>query len=203
MAVIWLVLVGIAAFAVASVACGLWLRSHPTKANAERTSRLLHFLFFALLNLLPLAVFISPGIFNLDAVTGLPPLTPRAAWAALGAVLAVPGVYLLTVTNKALRALGSGANAFRLTQNVVSSTIYERTRNPMSLGFYLWVVAVGLLFGSTTFTLIALFGVVPSHVVFLRVFEEVELPLRLGDSYRAYQARTPFLLPVGRPTRAS
>ena len=101
------------------------------------------------------------------------------------------------------RSLGSGANAFRLTQNVVTSTIYERTRNPMSLGFYLWVVAVGLLFGSTTFTLIALFGVVPSHVVLLRVFEEVELPLRLGDSYRAYQARTPFLLPVGRPTRAS
>lgn len=201
MAVVWLVLVGIVVFAVASVVCGLWLRHHPTKSHAERASRGLHFLFFALLNVLPLAVFISPGIFSLDAVTGLPPLTPHTAWATLGAMLAVPGLYLLTVTNKALRALGNGANAFRLTRKVVTSTIYERARNPMSLGFYLWVVAVGLMFGSATFTAIALFGIVPSHLVFLKVFEEVELPLRLSDEYRAYQARTSFLFPRGRLTR--
>ncbi|MFN7981494.1 MAG: hypothetical protein U0Q11_06520, partial [Vicinamibacterales bacterium] len=78
MAVVWLVLVGILAFAVASVACGLWLRRHPAKSHAERASRGLHFLFFALLNVLPLAVFISPGIFTLDEA-GLPPLRPYAA----------------------------------------------------------------------------------------------------------------------------
>jgi protein-S-isoprenylcysteine O-methyltransferase Ste14 len=195
MTVVAIVLAGIIAFVTAAVALGAWLRRHPTRENAEWASRILHFLFFALLNLLPLAVFVSPGIFVLDEVAGLPPLRPRVPWALAGAVLAVPALYLLAVTNRALRALGSGANAFRLTRQVVNADVYGRTRNPMSLGFYLWITAVGLLFGSTTFTAIAVLAIVPAHLVFLRWFEEVELPLRLGPSYEIYRRRTPFLIP--------
>ena len=58
------------------------------------------------------------------------PFPPRMP---VGVVLAVPGLYLLAVTNRALRALGSGANAFRLTSSVVQERIYASTRNPMSL----------------------------------------------------------------------
>ena len=45
------------------------------------------------------------------------------------------------VTNKLLRSLGSGTNAFILTKRVVNDDIYKRTRNPMSLGFYLLALA--------------------------------------------------------------
>jgi protein-S-isoprenylcysteine O-methyltransferase Ste14 len=113
----------------------------------------------------------------------------------LGVLLALPGLYLLAITNQRLRALGSGANAFRLTKRIVATDIYERTRNPMSLGYYLFVVAVGLLSGSTLITLGALAGVIPAHLFFLKYFEEFELSLRFGESYEEYKRRTPFLIP--------
>lgn len=113
----------------------------------------MHLLFFVLQNFLPLVLVLWPGIFSLDALVGLPPLAPRWPWLVAGVALAIPGLYLLAVTNKALRALGHGANAFRLTSTVVVDRIYALSRNPMSLGFYLWLTAIGLMTGSTTFTL--------------------------------------------------
>lgn len=186
---------GQVAFGLAAVILGSWLRANPTKPNAEWSSRVMHLLFFVLQNFLPLALVLWPGIFQLDAVTGLPPLGPRWLSNVAGVALAVPALYLLTVTNRALRALGSGANAFRLTSSVVQERIYASTRNPMSLGFYLWLTAVGLLTGSATFTLLAVVAIIPAHVLFLRAFEEHELVLRLGPSYLEYKQRTPFLLP--------
>lgn len=195
MTVLLVCVAGQVLFGTAALVLGSWLRANPTPANAEWSSRIMHLLFFVLQNFLPLVIVFWPGIFQLDAITGVMPLTPR--WLSLvgGVLLAVPGLYLLTVTNRALRALGNGANAFRLTSTVVQERIYASTRNPMSLGFYLWLTAVGLLAGSTTFTLLVLVAIVPAHIVFLRAFEEDELALRLGASYLEYRQRTPFLLP--------
>jgi protein-S-isoprenylcysteine O-methyltransferase Ste14 len=199
MIVLWMCVAGVVAFAGATLICGSWLQRNPSKKNAEWSSRLMHLLFFLLLNFPPALLFVYPGVTRLDAATGLAPLEPWALFAALGLVLAPPGFYLLVVTNKALRALGNGANAFRLTRHVVSADVYRRTRNPMSLGFYLWVVGIALMTGSSTFTLLALFGIVPAHLLFLLFFEARELPLRLGPPYEDYKRRTPFLLPFGRP----
>ena len=183
-------------FAVAALGLGAWLRASPSKANAEWSSRVMHLLFFVLQNFLPLVLVFSPGIFALDDVTGLEPLAPKRLWLVTGVALAVPGLYLLGVTNTALRALGNGANAFRLTSTVVVDRIYALTRNPMSLGFYLWLTAIGLMTGSTTFTLLVLLTIVPAHLIFLAWFESCELPLRLGPSYDEYRRRTPFLIPI-------
>lgn len=190
---------GQVAFVVAALALGVWLRANPTKANAEWSSRVMHLLFFVLQNALPLVLVFWPGIFRLDDVTGVAPLAPRRLRLMTGVVLAIPGLYLLGVTNTALRALGHGANAFRLTSTVVVDRIYALTRNPMSLGFYLWLTAIGLMTGSTTFTLLVLLTIVPAHLLFLAWFGSCELPLRLGPSYEEHRRRTPFLLP--RPWR--
>jgi protein-S-isoprenylcysteine O-methyltransferase Ste14 len=113
----------------------------------------------------------------------------------IGLLLFVPGVYLSIVSNAALNRLGHGAAAFKLTKAVVQSAIYERTRNPMSLGYYLAALGIGLLAGSTYLTCVALFFLIPAHAFNLKFFEELELELRYGQSYREYKKRVSFLIP--------
>jgi protein-S-isoprenylcysteine O-methyltransferase Ste14 len=112
-----------------------------------------------------------------------------------GIVLAIPGLYLLGISNKLVRAKGGGANAFRLTKQIVEVDIYKYTRNPMSLGYYLLLLSVGFISGSTLLTLGVLLGLVPSHLFLLKYFEELELELRFGESYKEYKQNVPFLIP--------
>ena len=91
----------------------------------------------------------------------------------MGIALAVPGLYFLTVSNKSLRALGSGTNAFRLTKHIVEADIYKYTRNPMSLGYYLFSLGVDFISGSTLLSLYVLFGLVPAHLFFLRFLKNL------------------------------
>ncbi len=100
---------------------------------------------------------------------------------------------ILGVTNKLLRALGSGTNAFILTKCIVDNDIYKRTRNPMSLGFYLCSLAFA---SSSTFVLLAAsLGLIPAHAFFFKYFEELELELRFGESYLEYRKNVSFLIP--------
>ena len=99
------------------------------------------------------------------------------------------------MSNISLRALGSGANAFRLTQRIVDKDVYQYTRNPMSLGYYLIGLALGFISGSTLLTLYVVLGIIPVHLFTLKFFEEFELDLRLGEPYRQYKQKVPFLIP--------
>jgi len=63
-------------------------------------------------------------------------------------------------------------------------------------------VGVGLLAGSTALTVGMLLLVIPAHIFNLRYFEETELNLRYGQSYREYTKRVPFLIPNLAPRRA-
>ena len=195
MIVFYLGLEGLLAFIMGAGVLGLWLRKHPSKVNAENSSRIMHFLFFAGLATPFLISLFYPGLTHLDDLIGLKPLPWRSVFLIVGIVLAVPGLYFLAVSNKSLRALGSGTNAFRLTKHIVEADIYKYTRNPMSLGYYLFALGVGFISGSTLLTLYVLFGLVPAHLFFLRFFEELELELRLGESYKEYKQKTPFLIP--------
>jgi protein-S-isoprenylcysteine O-methyltransferase Ste14 len=195
MVVLYLGLLGFAAFIIGVGILGIWLRRHPSKANAETSSRIVHFLFFAGLGT-PIAISIFyPGLTHLDELIGISPLPLRSIFLILGIILAIPGLYLLAISNKSLRALGSGANAFRLTKRIVETDIYQHTRNPMSLGYYLLALGAGFISGSTLLTLYVLLGIIPAHIFFLKFFEELELELRFGDSYKQYKQRVPFLVP--------
>ena len=136
-----------------------------------------------------------PGLTHVDELVGLKPLPLRPIFLVIGIGIAFPGLFLLGITNKSLRALGRGANAFRLTKQVVDQDIYKYTRNPMSLGYYLFALSIGFISGSTLLTLAVLFGVIPAHIFFLKYLEELELELRLGESYKEYKQKTPFLIP--------
>ncbi|HEU0294909.1 MAG TPA: methyltransferase [Anaerolineales bacterium] len=192
---LYLILIGLLFFAVGVGVLGRWLRRHPSKDNAEKSSRVMHFLFFAGLGSPLLLGVFYPGLTHFDELLGLTPLPWRTFFLILGIILAIPGLYFLALTNKLLRALGSGANAFRLTKRIVAADVYKRTRNPMSLGFYLWTLAIGLASGSTFVTLVVLLGWIPTHIFFLKYFEELELELRFGESYLEYKKSVPFLFP--------
>src|SRR5687767_16020149 len=103
----------------------------------------MHFLFFAGLVWPPMIGLFYPGIIHLDEFVGFNPLSPKLPFLIVGILLLIPGLYFLGISNKLLRALGSGANAFRLTKKIVEDDVYQRTRNPMSLGFYLFALALG------------------------------------------------------------
>lgn len=195
MVVLYLGLVGLGVFTAAAAVLGLRLRREPSRELAERLSRVMHGLFFAGLGGPFLVSIFYPGIPQLDGLVGLEPLPMRGVFIALGVIIAIPGLYLFGSSNRLLRSLGSGANAFRLTRLVVAQDVFRHTRNPMSLGYYLLCLSIGFLTGSTLLTLYVLLGVIPAHLFFLKFFEERELALRFGDSYEQYRRSVPFLIP--------
>jgi protein-S-isoprenylcysteine O-methyltransferase Ste14 len=200
MPTIYFFFIGLFAFTAGVWILGAWLRSNPSKENAEKSSRLMHFLFFAgLVAPITLGLF-SPGLTHFDELIGLKSLPWKTFFLVLGILLAIPGLYFMGTTNKLLRALGSGTNAFRLTKRIVADDIYKRTRNPMSLGYYLLVLALGFVSGSTFLTLFAALGLIPAHIFFLKYFEELELELRFGESYLEYKRSVPFLIPSFKQT---
>ena len=78
---------------------------------------------------------------------------------------------------------------------MVQTKVYTYTRNPMSLGYYLWVLGLGLVAGSRFTVIVVILGFIPAHIFFLKYFEEFELELRFGETYRRYRQRVPFLIP--------
>lgn len=196
MIVLYLILAGLLVFVIGVWVSGLWLRKHSTKLNAEKSSRIVHFLFFAGFGTPALIAIFYPGLIHLDALVGLNPLPMETFFLITGILIALPGIYLLAITNKLLRSLGSGANAFQLTKTIVETDIYQRTRNPMSLGYYLFALGFAFISGSTFLTLAILIGLIPAHLFFLKYFEEYELELRFGESYRQYKQEVPFLFPI-------
>ncbi len=195
MAVVILQALGGLAFAVGSLVLGLWLRKHPTKEQAERASRISHGLYWVALVLPGFVGILHPGLARFDEILGIPSLPARPVTEVLGAVAVLAGLVLTLASQVPLRRLGEGANAFMLTKRVVTGKIYARTRNPMSLGYYLLCVGLGLIARSTYITLGSLLGVVPVHLFNLVYFEEYELELRLGQPYLEYKERVPLIFP--------
>lgn len=186
---------GIAAFTVATLILGLLLRRNPSKAAAHRLSRISHAFFWGALLVPEFAGFIWPGLTHFDEVLGVPSLPwPIARWL-VGVPLVMFGVFFSSSSMRALKTQGSGMMAFKLTQRVVESQVYERVRNPMSLGLYLQFVGVALLVGSTWLLLGSVLLYIPAHAFNLKFFEERELSARHGPSYDEYRARVPFLIP--------
>jgi protein-S-isoprenylcysteine O-methyltransferase Ste14 len=186
---------GTLAFVTGVAVLGAWLRRHPSQANAERSSRIMHALFYACLVAPSLVLIFYPGLTHLDGLVSLRPLPWKPFFLAAGILLLIPGLALFGLSNRSLRVLGSGANAFLLTKRMVETDIYRYTRNPMSLGYYLLSLGIAFISGSTLVTLAVLLGLIPAHLFFLLFFEESELGLRFGESYRQYKRQVPFLIP--------
>jgi protein-S-isoprenylcysteine O-methyltransferase Ste14 len=114
----------------------------------------------------------------------------------LGLILAyVTGaIMLLTVVNLAIRGLGAPFDIV-LSRRLATDWMYTWTRNPMVLATLACLLAIGLLLQSALFVVWILVLVVPTWIMYLTVYEERELEIRFGQSYRQYKAKTSFLWP--------
>jgi len=101
----------------------------------------------------------------------------------------------MAASNRLLAKIGKGTMAFKFPKLTVSSGVYGQVRNPMALGYYLSLLGIGIMIHSTYFFFFNLLVVIPSHIYYVRYFEEFEVELRLGETYMEYKQRTPFLIP--------
>jgi len=146
--------------------------------------------------LLPLIVGLFYTCFiSYDELLGIPSLPFKEISVLIGSPLILLSIILFPVSNLALLDQGRGMAGFLLTKNVVRGYLYKLTRNPMSLGIYLGCLGFGLVSSSTYFTLWVLLEVIPSHIFFLKFFEEKELEIRFGQSYLDYKKKVSFLIP--------
>ncbi len=96
----------------------------------------------------------------------------------------------------ALKGLGAPFALIANSKYLVSDWLYARTRNPMVLAILLFLFFLGLFFQSTGFIIWVLALVLPAWIFFLKCYEEKELEIRFGDTYRDYKAHTPILLSI-------
>jgi protein-S-isoprenylcysteine O-methyltransferase Ste14 len=163
---------------------------NPTTDHAARVTSGVHAVLMVLFG-----VAIIKGIQTGDSWRGVVIPIPKNVGTTLAVVTG--GFTLLTVVNLALRGFGAPF-AIALSRRLATNWLYGWTRNPMVLGVIAWLISVGLMLQSLLFVVWVLVLVAPAWVVFLKVYEERELEIRFGESYREYKTRTPFLWP-GRP----
>ena len=109
-------------------------------------------------------------------------------------VIVTGGATLLTVINLALKGLGAPF-AIALSRKLAVDWLYAWTRNPMVLAVLALGLSLGVWFQSVLFVLWVLILVAPALLVIVKVYEERELELRFGATYRGYKSKTPMLLP--------
>jgi protein-S-isoprenylcysteine O-methyltransferase Ste14 len=187
--------VGAAAFLVGTLAIGRGIRREPTKAAAERLSRVSHALYWGGLVAPGALAILYPGLTRLDGLIGLPSLPSFGLLRATGWLVFGLGMLLMVTSIRALKAIGAGLPAFQLSRQVVGRDIYQHMRNPMSLGYYLCALGGSLGVGSSYLLLMSVLVIIPVHLFNLVYFEEHELRARHGESYEAYRTRVPLLLP--------
>ncbi len=112
----------------------------------------------------------------------------------LALVIITGAATLLTMLNLALKGLGAPFY-LALSRKLAAEWLYAWTRNPMVLAALAFLVSLGIWFQSVMFVLWAVLLFAPALLFFVKVYEERELEIRFGDSYREYRARTPMLFP--------
>ncbi len=78
---------------------------------------------------------------------------------------------------------------------LVTTGPYARVRNPMLTGLFIFLLGLGILFGSISLIFIFTPLFVLLTVLELRAIEEPELEKRLGTEYIEYKKRTPMFIP--------
>ncbi len=80
------------------------------------------------------------------------------------------------------------------TKNFLQSGPYRYCRNPMMLGFFLYLSGWAALFNRAG-SWIAAAVLVALLILEIKRIEEKELEERFGDAYREYKKETPFFFP--------
>ena len=192
---IYIQLIGCVALVICSITLGILLKKYPSKSLAVKITVIIYMVFICAYFIPSLYVLFGPNFTHYDLMIGIPLSGFQTVFKIVGTVMSLLGIFFILVSFYALAISGRGLPAFVLSQKLATEGIYTFTRNPMSLGFYILIVAVGLLKGSIFFILWSLIVIIPAHICFLKFFEERELESRIGQPYIDYKKRVPFLIP--------
>jgi protein-S-isoprenylcysteine O-methyltransferase Ste14 len=188
-------IIGCGIFAASSIILAILLSKYPSAKVRVITTLILHHIgLFAFLLPLVIGIF-YPGITSYDRILGIPSLPYRSLAVTIGVLLTPISIFYIFTSWLGIIGLGHGHPGLDLTKKMVDELVYKTSRNPMSLGFYAGCLALGFLAGSTYFTLWTLIEIIPCHILYLKIFEELELEMRFGQSYIEYKKHTPFLIP--------
>ncbi len=146
----------------------------------------------------PLVTFVVGR--HLDRQLGLPPFPPFPLNLLSGFTVFFSGLALGITATRQLYRVGGGLpwgelDASAQSVSLVTSGVYAVTRNPMTLGYSALPGGMGLMFQSLSMAFLVPTIILTIMVIWLKGWEEPRLERRFGAPYRAYQQRTPFLLP--------
>lgn len=118
----------------------------------------------------------------------------------VGVFIIVIGFLLSLASIWQLHRLGSGmpwgdVSPDDQSSNLVTDGVYKHSRNPMLLGFGLYLMGVGLFFGSFSTAFLFSFLVIVLVSFWIKLIEEPKLVKRFGKEYVEYREKTPFLIP--------
>ena len=196
MSAIYLLVIGLGVFVISSFGLGILLRIINSKKAAEIITRVMHFIVIFSLSFPLLYVIFDPSnILHFDELLSIPSLPFPTISKIIAIVMMFIGIGFIILSVGSLLFRGQGFPLMILTEKLADNSLYKRTRNPMMLGLFLTLIGIGLLVGSSFFTLWSLIGFIPAIIFWLKFVEERELEMRFGQPYREYKQRVPFLFP--------
>jgi protein-S-isoprenylcysteine O-methyltransferase Ste14 len=195
MKAIYLLVIVWGAWLMSILVLGILLRTIHSKKAAEIITRIMQLIVVSSVILSLIIVIYYLRVYNYDVLLNIPSIPFPTISKAVGVVMMLMGIGLAILAPLSLLESGEGLPLFVLTKKLADNFLYKRTRNPMMLGFFLTVVGMGLLIGSTFFALWSLIAFIPAIIFWLKFFEERELEMKFGQSYREYKQRVPFLIP--------
>lgn len=161
-------------------------------------------LFFYLL------VFIAMPFFTyyfggwLDGVLGFQKFPPFPVNLLVGIAVLLFGLLMGIKSTRLLFFFGKGlpwgeVDKRDQSKALVTTGLYALCRNPMTLGYTLLPLGMGIMFQSPTMELIVPAAVLLVTASIIKLREEPRLESRFGEEYLEYKRRTPFLIPRPRP----
>jgi protein-S-isoprenylcysteine O-methyltransferase Ste14 len=139
-----------------------------------------------------LIIFLANGI---DSIFKLPSFDQGTLNSFIGAILILSGGAFAIGTIVAQYRFARGTPLpMMATQELLIDGPFSYCRNPMSLGTIVMYFGLVAWIGSWSALVIVLsLGLI--LLAYLWVIEEKELEMRFGEEYRAYRAKTSFILP--------
>lgn len=170
-----------------------------TTSISKPPIRLRYFIpYFLIFLLVPVGTYLLGGW--IDGVLFLPPFPPFPFNIILGISVMISGAVIGIRATRQLRAMGQGLPWGEAEQKAQSSVLlttgmYAYSRNPMTFGYTLLPLGMGLLFRSIGMAFFIPLIVLGVQLVIIKKREEPNLEKRFGDAYLEYKRKTPFLVP--------
>ncbi|MEE9910823.1 MAG: isoprenylcysteine carboxylmethyltransferase family protein [Deltaproteobacteria bacterium] len=142
-----------------------------------------------------LAALFGVGALILDRALQLPLFPPAPLHLFLAVLLIAPGLLLvLWCLMNFIKVKGTPV-PFNPPPVLVASGPYAYTRNPMLSGLFLMLFGLGSAFQSISLMFLFTPLFILLNVAEIKMIEEPELEMRLGNDYRHYRNKTPMFFP--------